>query len=345
LDPAVRAVVNKVNKRHGDGTVILGSDIHKAEVPSISTGSLSLDAALGGGWAANHWNEIIGNESAGKTFLAMKTVAHHQQQDPDWFCIWVASEDFYESYAEMAGMALDRVLLIDSNLMEDVFQSVFEFMQTRAVDCVVIDSLPALVPAREDDATMEDFQPGLAAFLTGKFFRKTNPTMKRSLTEAERPITGLVINQWREKITRFGDPRTTPGGKAKNFFYFQRVEISRDEFITNTKGEVIGQTVRCLVVKNKLARPRREAVLDMYIASGKGHRPGDIDIIKDIESAAIAYGVIKRTGTKTYTFGERIWKNGRPQMSAEIGEDPKLVASLRRAVLKAATLAPSERDD
>jgi recombination protein RecA len=344
VDPAVRAVMTKVNRRLGDGTVILGSEIRKAEVPSISSGSLSLDAALGGGWAANHWNEIIGHESTGKTFLAMKTIAHHQKIDPKWFCVWVAAEDFVDDYAEMAGLDLTRVMLIDCNQMEQVYQTVYDFMETRAVDGIVIDSLPALVPAREDEQDMDEFQPGLSAFLTGKFFRMTNPSMKRSLTEKERPITGLVVNQWREKITRYGDPRTAPGGKAKNFFYFQRVDLSRADFITNTRGDVIGQTINALVIKNKLGRPRREAVMDAYIADGKGHKAGEIDRVKDIETAALAYGVIRKIGVKKYTFADYIWANGRPQMSTQIGQDIKLRRELRRAVLKAAALPPSERE-
>lgn len=338
IDPRVKAVIAKIKKKHGDDTIVMGSDISLAKVPTITSGSLSLDVALGGGWAANHWIEVCGHESAGKTLIVLKTIAANQALDSNWTVIWFATEDFSESYAEMMGVDLDRVVVMNENEMEAVYESAKEFLDTRSIDCIVIDSLPGLVPAREMDGTMEDFQPGLVAFLTGKFFRKTNPSMKRSLVIEERACTGFIINQWREKIGGYGDPRTTPGGKGKNFFFYQRVDVKRDEWINNTKDDHIGQVIKVSNIKNKIARPGRVGMIDAYFAKGKGFEPGDFDLVKDSISAAIAYEVIERPDKLHYTFGGQTW-NGRPKMEAALAEDAELAGLLRKEVL-AVALAP-----
>jgi recombination protein RecA len=342
LDPALRAVIAKINKTHGQGSVMLGSEIPIPLIEHITTGSLSFDAALGGGWAQNHFNEIIGNESAGKTLVALKTIAANQALDPSWMTVWFASEDFNKPYARMMGVDLSRVILREEVLMELVYSEIIEFLETREVDCIVLDSLPALEPMREADNTMEDFQPGLGAFLTGKFFRMSNPVIKRPLTGAGRSVTGLVINQWREKIGGYGNPRTTPGGRAKNFFYYQRVEVRRDAWIDNTRGNHIGQAIKMTNEKNKLAPPGRVGLVDAYFADGGGFVAGDYDTTKDIVSAAIAYGVIDR-GEKRgqWVFGQHSWPN-RPRLDDAVSEDAKLRTAIKRAVLKANDVSVSE---
>ena len=343
LDPAVRAVIQKINKKQGAGTVILGSEIAEPLRETITSGSLNMDVALGGGWATNHWIEIIGHESAGKTMTVLKTIAANQRLDKDWTVVWFATEDFSESYAELLGVDLSRVIIENENTMETVYEHAKEFLDTRAIDCIVIDSLPGLVPAREENATMEDFQPGLAAFLTGKFFRMSNPSMKRSLTEPERPCTGFIINQWRNKITSYGDPRTTPGGMAKNFFFYQRVEVKRDEWIDNTRGDHCGLTIKMTNIKNKLARPGRIGMIDAYFAKGNGFNAGDYDLVKDAVSAGIAYDVITRPDRLHYEFDGQSWA-GRPKMDAAIKDDEALQIRLRKAVMTAASspLPPTE---
>ena len=336
IDPRLSTVISKIRKKHGDDAVVIGSEIHTPERPTITSGSLSIDAALGGGWAVNHWIEIVGHESSGKTFLVLKTSAANQKLDPNWTVVWFATADFVEDYASMCGVDLERVIVVDENTMEVVFEQCIEFLDTKAVDCIVIDSLPGLVPAREDENTMEDFQPGLGAFLTGKFFRKSNPSMKRSLVldNEERPVTGFVVNQWREKIGSYGDPRTTPGGKAKNFFFFQRVDVKRTEWIRNTKNEPIGQTMEIKNIKNKYARPGRVGQVDAYVARGRGFEAGDFDVVKDIKSAALAYGVIGQSGSY-FTYGEEKYK-GHAGLEEALRTDGKLRASVRKATVKAA---------
>ena len=345
ISPAVKAVMAKLNKKHGEGTILLGSEIVGLDHPTITTGSLSFDVALGGGWAVNHFIEIVGHRSNGKTAVMLKTIAANQRLNKDFLTLWIASEDFHEPYASMLGVDLDRVIVLNENVMETAFNVIIEFLETRGVDCIVIDSLPALIPEREDDKDMEDFQVGLAPLLINKFFRKANPYVKRSLFDAsQRPITVFLINQWRNKIGSYGDPNTTPGGMGKDFFCFQQIEIRRVETLKNTKDEPIGQRLRLVNRKNKFARPGRIGEIDFYFARGNQFQAGDYDVIADLVSAGKAYKVIKQSGGGYYSFGEDRWR-GEPQMVAGFKENRALQRQLRVAVMAASALPPEERDD
>ncbi len=331
-----RAVAEKINKKLGAGTVLRGSDIDYTEIPRITTGCLSLDVALGGGWPANQWNEVIGLESAGKTLLAFKTIAANQQRDPDWAVAWVCAEDFVEEYALLCGVDIDRVYLIDTNVMEYAYDAVIEYLDSRSVDCVVIDSLPALIPSAEGTQTMEDFQVGLGARLTGKFFRKARKAGHRSLVEPDRPVTGLMINQYRDQVgVMWGDPRTTPGGKGKNYHYFTRVEVRRDDWIDNdltgNKKRKVGITVKAQVIKNKSAPPQKTAVFDFYFDDFEGHLAGDIDRSKDVMLVALQFEVIEKRGG-FYRYGEQQWR-GRDAVLADLDEHSELRQQLETEVL------------
>lgn len=334
MDPKVRALMRSIEKKH-PGTIVLGSDINRPMRETITTGSLSFDAALGGGWATNHWAEIIGHESSGKTMLALRTVAANQRRDPNWMTYWVASEDFHEPYARMWGVDMDRVIRDNDTSMEDVGQRVIEAIETKGIDLVVIDSLVGLQPDREIEDEVGASQMGRKALLVGQFLRKANKAMKRSLLDPdERPCTGLIVNQWRTDLgVRFGDPRTAPGGKEKNFWCFQRVDVRRVEWIKNTKQLPVGHRVKIIGIKNKYAPPRRFGELDAYFAPGKGFRAGQIDTIKDYVSAALTFEVVVKDGG-SYVFGETRWR-GRPGFEAAL-KDPKLRAQIKKAVLSAA---------
>jgi recombination protein RecA len=330
----------KINKKLGQDTLLLGSEIVVPEHETITSGSLNIDVALGGGWAVNHFIEIIGHESAGKTLLVLKTIAANQAIDPNWTTVWFAAEDFVEEYATMLGVDTSRVIVENETAMETVYEHTMDFLKTHGVDCVVIDSLPALVPLREEKGTMEDFQPGTGAILTNKFFRMSNQYMKRSLTSPDRPVTCFVINQWRSKIGGYGDPRTTNGGQGKNYACFQRVDIRRDEWIKNTRDQPIGQALKVTNIKNKYAPPHRIGTVDVYFAKGRGFEAGQYDLGKDAVSAGLAYHVIKLGGS-TYTFRDYKWR-GRIALEEAIAEDPELRDELREAVLYATTLSEPE---
>lgn len=255
-------VVAAINKKVGAGTVVLASQVRMPE--RIPTGSLTLDVVLGGGWPMNHWVEIVGEASHGKTAIALRTIAVNQERDPDFTVVWIAAEAFDTGYAKMCGVDTDRVLLVETNSMEDAFDSVIKFMESKAIDMVVVDSLPALVPGAEDEKTMEEFTVGRGAQLTNKFFRKVASATKRDLLEVERPVLGIMINQYRMKIgVMHGDPRTTPGGLGKDYAYSIRCEVKRDDWLevgTGQEKRRIGQTIRVRTIKNKTFPLNRQLI-------------------------------------------------------------------------------------
>lgn len=320
---------------HGSSVPVLDVQyLGEREVVTIGTSTKTLIA-----------DGLLSHNSAGKSFVVLKTIAANQKLDPSWTVVWFATEDFVDDYAQMCGVDLSRVIVENENVMETVCQHAIDFLRTKSIDCIVIDSLPGLIPRREAEGDMEDLQPGLVAFLTGKFLKAANKETKRSLTEIERPVTGFIVNQWHQKITGYGDPRTTPGGVTKNFFYFQRIDVKRKEYIRNTRQDAVGQSIEVEVIKNKLGPPRRRGLVDAYIADFRGHQAGSYDQSKDVMDAAIAYDVIKREGVKGYAFGDLKWRNGRPQVLKAIREDARLRSRLRKAVLAAGSAplpAPSQ---
>jgi len=324
---SLASIISAIQKKYGDDVLIKGSDT-KEEVPRITTGILAYDLMLGGGWPLNQWSEIIGEESSGKTALAYKTIAANQAINPDFVAMWIAAEAYVPQYARAIGVDLERLLVVETNIMEDVYDLVIRALDNRAVDMIVIDSLPSLVPGDESEKMMEEFTVGLGARLTGKFFRKSSKAQRRSLITEDRACTGLVINQWREKIgVMWGDNRTTPGGKAKNFHYFSRVEVKRDEWIKE-KEETIGQTIKARTIKNKTYRPQQTAVVDFYFTSAGGFRLGTFDVIKDVVNIGIAVGLITRSGPY-YSYGSQKWQ-GKDALVLAIREDLDLQQKLKK---------------
>ena len=335
MDAVVKAAIQKINAKLGEGTVVLGSEIRKELLPRCTTGSLSLDIALGGGWPMNQWNEVIGDESSGKTAVVLKTIAANQRVDKQWTAVWFDAERSYDpTWAEKLGVDNSRIIVVSENGMETVYQTAIEFLSGQAVDAVVIDSLPALVPEREDDGSMDDLQVGLGALLTGKFFRKQQGATKRSLIKEERPVIGIMINQYREKIGVFrGDPRTTPGGRGKNFFFVTRVEIRRDEWIEE-KDRRYGQTIKCRVLKNKTAVPHKVGTMDFYFDDFPPFAAGDYDVTREIVNVAVLHGVVSMGGGGIYRYGDAGKWKGRQALYEAFSADPVLCAAVRREVLQ-----------
>lgn len=322
-----QSIVASINKKYGTNTIVQGSHVKK-ELPRITTGILAYDLMLGGGWPMNQWSEIIGDESSGKTALAYKTIAANQALDPEWTAMWIAAEEFVPEYAQSIGVDLDRLWVIETNIMEQAYDLILRALENRAVDCIVVDSLPALVPNDEAEKMMEEFTVGLGARLTGKFLRKSSSSQKRSMIEDDRGCTGLIINQWREKIgVMYGDNRTTPGGRAKNFHYFARVEVKRDEWIKE-KDEPVGQTIRARTMKNKTYRPQQVAQVDFYFADSGNFHMGEFDTIKDIVNICIAIEVITRTGAY-YNYGGQKWQ-GKEALLLGVREDLDLQKDLKQ---------------
>jgi recombination protein RecA len=332
-------VLAQLNKKYGENTVVLASKV--AKPTRFPSGSLSLDMILGGGWPTNQWHEIIGEASNGKTALALKTIAINQKRDPNFTTIWIAAEEWVPEYAEMCGVDPSRVHVFTSNVMEIALTAVLEFVETQEVDCVVIDSLPALVPSAEDEKEMDEFTVGRGAQLMGKFFRKMEKAGKRDLLGGERPFIGLIINQWRMKIgVMYGDPRTTPGGEAKNYFFFTRIDVKRDEWIETGTGQEkkkVGQTIKFQTRKNKSAPPGQTAYTDFYFDDGGGIDKGEYDYAKEIVALGILNKIITRAGAY-YRYADRQWQ-GADAMLNSIREEVDLQETLQKDVLGTLKLA------
>lgn len=336
------ALAAKINKRLGEDAVIIASAM---TIPrTFTSGSLSLDVALGGGWPGNQWVEVVGQESHGKTFVVLKTVAANQAQDPNFTTLWVAAEHYDKDQAVALGVDNDRVIVVSTQDMAIAYETILEFAEARAVDCIVLDSYPALIPPEEEQKSMEEVQVALGARITGKFFRKAGSATRRSMTEDDKPLLGIIINQFRDKIGGFspaGTPKTTPGGNAKNYAFYTRVEVKRDEYIEEKiPGKdlkvKVGQTIKIRTIKNKQAPPQQVAVIDLYFrdAPTLGFERGDYDTVKEVLILAMVYDIVTRRGAY-FHYGTERWQ-GREAMLASFREDPALLARLDAEVRQVA---------
>ena len=344
MNDEAKKVMALLNKKFGDNVVVVASDIRSDLIPRITSGSTTLDYVLGGGFPGNQWNELIGEPSHGKTALALKTIAANQAKNPEHTTVWVAAEQWVPEYAEMCGVDTSRVIVIETSIMEEAYQSVIQFAESKSVDAIVIDSLPALSPAPEMEKDMSEATVGRGALLTNKFFRVVGTAMKRSLVEDERPVLGLIINQYRMKIgVMHGDPRTTPGGEGKNYAFFTRCEVKRDEWIeigSGTNKIRVGQRIKVRTLKNKTAPPQRLAYFDFYFAEGGDCAPGEFDFAKEVAALAVVKNIVQRKGG-WYYFGERKWQGIEPVIQS-IREEIELKEELQKLVFESNDLPMAE---
>ena len=335
INPEALKIMAALNKKLGEGSVVIGGNIREDLIGRATTGSTTFDYVLGGGFPTNQWNELIGEPSHGKTAIALKTIAANQAINLDYITVWVAAEQWVPEYAEMCGVDTSRVIVIETNIMEEAFDAVLAFAESKSVDAIVIDSLPALVPGPEDEKNMDEMTVGRGALITNKFFRKAGAAMKRSLTEAERPILGIIINQWRMKIgVMHGDPRTTPGGVGKDYAYFTRAEVKRDEWIETGSGNNkvrVGQRIKIRVIKNKTAPPQQIAYIDYYFQDHSIYQAGDYDKAKEVAAMVIIKEIVDRRGGWIY-YGERKWQ-GQEALVTSIREEVELFEELRDRVM------------
>lgn len=338
-----RALMAQLNKQAGDGVFVMGSDMPR--IPRFPTGSLTLDVMLGGGWPGNQWNEIVGSESSGKTTVAHKTIAANQKIDPDFTVLWVAAEGYDREWATTLGVDTSRVIVHVTNAMEDAYSAMIKAADSRAVDCIVLDSYPALVPDDEAEKAMNESTISVGARLTGKFFRKVGTPTSRSLVTAERPLLPLFINQYRDKIggpTFHGVPtQVTPGGHAKDYAFYCRVQVQRTEWLDENRRDGVGkqrvgQKIKFKTIKNKSAAPQQVASVDFYFTDAlSGFRAGEYDTASEIIALGVLYGVITPAPGSRFIYGDEKW-HGKPQMAAALREEYALQERLRCEVLAAA---------
>ena len=335
-----QAIVAEINKKHGEGAVVTGSELM---VPArFTSGSLGLDIILGGGWPGNQWVEVIGKESNGKTAIILKTIAANQKADPKFVTAWIAAEHYDTDQAEALGVDNSRVIVVPTQDMEFAFETMLKFTASKTIDCVVLDSYPALIPGEEDDKTMEDAVVAVGARLFGKFFRKAGAATKRGPND--RPFLGIIINQMRDQIGGFsphGVPQTTPGGNAKNYAFYVRLTVKRDEWIDELrpgKGKQrVGQVIKLTTTKNKSAPPGQMTSVRFYFrdASRTGFRRGEYDLVEELMTYGVHYNLIARRGAY-YTIGERRWGPGKEKLLEDLRDDTELQTQLRKEILEIA---------
>jgi recombination protein RecA len=327
----------RMNKKLGATLVVPASSLTFGE--RFTSGSTAFDAALGGGYPPNQFVEVIGPASAGKTATTLKCLAANQRKNPEFSTLWVAGEHFDKDQAEAMGVDLSKVMLVRTQVMEHALEVMIDGLESREFDCEVLDSYPALVPGDEQEKGMDEHTMASGAKVLNKFIRKVGPASARAIDGSERPFLGIFINQWRDKIgTMYGDPRTTPGGKGKDYFFYVRLELSKDgDFIKEKRpgqGEVkVGQTIRMKTIKNKSAAPQRVATVDYYFtdAPSLGFSRGDYDTAKELTDVALSLGLISRAGAY-YRYEGQQWQ-GKDALSAALRSDALLREVLRSHVL------------
>lgn len=346
LNDQAIALANKLNKEFGDGSIISAKD--SAVKTRFTSGSLDLDIALGGGFPANQWIEIYGKESQGKTAIVLKAIAANQKRDPDFSVFWIAAEHFDEEQALALGVNVDNIALLPTTQMERAFQAMLEYAESRSVDCIVLDSYPALIAEEEDKKEMDEVVVALGARLVGKFFRKAGDVTRRN--GDEKPMLGIIINQPRDAIGKWAPhgqiAQTTPGGNAKNFAFYVRLEVKRDDWITETRprrGPVkVGQTIKCVTVKNKSFAPQETALIDFYFREAplNGFKRGDYDILKETVLAGEKFKLIEKRG-RWYKYEGMQW-GSKAEMIEAFREMPELVDGIDKQVHE--ILASGRRD-
>lgn len=318
----LKVTTDQIESKFGKGSIMkYGEGGHDLSVGAIPTGSLPLDAALGiGGVPRGRIIEIFGPESSGKTTLALQIIA--EAQALGGVVAFIDAEHALDPvYAARLGVDVDEVLISQPDYGEQALEICDMLVRSGAIDCIVIDSVAALVPRAEIEGEIGDTTVGLQARLMSQALRKLAGSLSKSNT------TCIFINQLREKIgVMFGSPETTTGGRALKFFSSVRIDIRRVDSIKKD-GEIVGNRVRAKVVKNKVAPPFRQAEFDLMYGEGISREGCIVDM-------AVDAGVTKKSGA-WYTYGEERLGQGREAAKKTLRENPDLRDELETKVREA----------
>ena len=309
-DKALEQVLNDIEKQFGKGSIMKLGDSTHMKVDVVSSGCLSLDIALGvGGYPRGRIIEIYGPESSGKTTFALQAIAEVQKTGGR--AAFIDAEHALDPvYAKRLGVNVDELLLSQPDTGEQALEICEALVRSQAISIVVIDSVAALVPQAEIDGEMGDSHVGLQARLMSQALRKLSGTINKTNTIA------IFINQLREKVgVMFGNPETTPGGRALKFYSTIRLDIRRNEQLKMGDG-VVGNKTTIKVVKNKVAPPFKTAVVDIMYGEGVSHEGEVIDL-------AAEAGVVEKTGAWYSYQGEKLGQ-GKENVKLLLKDNPEL---------------------
>lgn len=327
---ALDAALKKIEKNFGKGSIMRMGDKADTQISTIPSGSLALDEALGvGGYPRGRIVEIYGPESSGKTTVALHAVAEVQAQGGT--AAYIDAENALDPvYASALGVNIDDLLLSQPDTGEQGLEIADALVTSGAVDIVVVDSVAALVPRAEIEGEMGDAHVGLQARLMSQALRKLSGTINKTKTIA------LFINQIREKVgVMFGNPETTPGGRALKFYSTIRLEIRRAEQIKDG-SDIVGNRVRIKVVKNKVAPPFRKAEVDIMYGEGISKTGELIDM-------AVEKDIVHKSGS-WFSYGEERIGQGRENAKKYMSDHTEMMNEVTTKVRQAYGIADENSD-
>jgi len=315
---ALQLTLDKIDKDYGKGAIMKMGDKAIIDVPSISSGSISLDMALGvGGFPRGRVIEIYGPESSGKTTLAIHAIAEAQKKG-GIAAIIDAEHAFDRFYAEKLGVDVENLLISQPDNGEQALEIADHLIRSGAIDIVVIDSVAALTPKAEIEGEMGDSRMGLQARLMSQALRKLTANINKTNTCI------IFINQLREKIgVMFGNPETTTGGNALKFYASVRIDIRRIGQIKDGE-DINGNRTRVKIVKNKLAPPFKKAEFDIMYGLG-------ISKVGEIVDLGVEQEVIKKSGS-WFSYGETKLGQGREAVKQLLKDNPELAEELEMKI-------------
>ncbi|SFI51871.1 recombination protein RecA [Paenibacillus sp. UNC496MF] len=338
---ALEMALRQIEKQFGKGSIMkLGESTHM-QVETVSSGSLALDIALGiGGFPRGRVIEVYGPESSGKTTVALHAIAEVQRAGGQ--AAFIDAEHALDpSYANKLGVNIDELLLSQPDTGEQALEIAEALVRSGAVDIVVVDSVAALVPKAEIEGDMGDSHVGLQARLMSQALRKLSGAISKSKTIA------IFINQLREKVgVMFGNPETTPGGRALKFYSTVRLDVRRIESIKQG-NDVVGNRTRIKVVKNKVAPPFKQAEIDIMYGEGISKEGSIVDI-------GVEHDIIQKSGAWFSFNGERLGQGRenakqflkeRADISSVIEKQIRDASNVAAATANAAAFSEDEEDD
>ncbi|KRM90355.1 recombinase A [Liquorilactobacillus cacaonum DSM 21116] len=325
---ALDAALKKIEKNFGKGSIMRMGEKADTQISTISSGSLALDEALGvGGYPRGRIVEIYGPESSGKTTVALHAVA--EVQSNGGVAAYIDAENALDpAYATKLGVNIDELLLSQPDTGEQGLEIADALVSSGAIDIVVVDSVAALVPRAEIEGEMGDAHVGLQARLMSQALRKLSGTINKTKTIA------IFINQIREKVgVMFGNPETTPGGRALKFYSTVRLEVRRAEQIKDGT-EIIGNRVKIKVVKNKVAPPFKRAEVDIMYGEG-------ISKTGELVDMAVEKDIVKKSGS-WYSYGEDRIGQGRENAKQYLADHSEIMQEVTLKVRQAYGIADEE---